>query len=75
MMYYRCKCGKAKAWGSMHPDDCNGCSECNTTLEVDPSLHKPVAPHEWVTWYDEHTGKPYKKCNKCYAKAPAEEGI
>ena len=46
MLYYRCKCGKSEAWGSMPPFPCTGCSECGTTLDTSPSLHHEPKPHE-----------------------------
>lgn len=69
MIYYRCKCGKNEYFGSgMVPHDCEGCDECGTTLSTHPEGHKPRAPHEWETKYDENTGKPYRRCKKCLEK-------
>lgn len=68
MRYYRCKCGKAESWGSMPPKKCQGCSECNTTLELHPDHHRTPDPHEFVTRYDETTGEPYQICKRCWAK-------
>lgn len=69
MTYYRCKCGKREYFGSgMYPHDCEGCEECGTTLETSAETHRPIAPHDWETKYDENTGKPYKRCKKCYQK-------
>lgn len=46
MTYYRCKCGKSEAWGSMSPFPCIGCSVCGTTLDTSSSLHGATKPHE-----------------------------
>lgn len=47
MRYMRCKCGKHAAWTSMGHAECDGCGECNTTLEESPSQHREPAPHDW----------------------------
>lgn len=47
MQYYRCKCGKCEAWGSMSPYPCQGCGECGTTLETHPELHDKPKPHDF----------------------------
>lgn len=66
MVYYRCKCGKSQAWGGlMPPNQCTGCPECGTTLEVHPSLRKSPKPHEFVVRYNETTGEPYEMCVNC----------
>ena len=65
MQYYRCKCGKREAWSSMGVRDCQGCSECGTTLAQHPDYHKDTAPHEWVKRYNQNTGKPYMVCENC----------
>ena len=69
MQYYRCKCGKHEYWGSgMVPAKCEGCEECNTTLEQNPENHRTPEAHDWVTKYDENTGEPYRRCRICYQK-------
>lgn len=69
MIYMRCKCGKTESFNSgMMPQDCEGCDECGTTFSTNPDGHKERAPHDWKTMYDEHTGKPYRRCKKCYTK-------
>jgi len=68
MQYYQCKCGKASAWGSMAPPMCDGCEACGTTLEMFASLHQAPQPHEYETFYDEHTGVPYQRCTRCLKK-------
>lgn len=66
MNYYKCKCGKKEYWGSGMPvHDCMGCEECKTTYAQHSDHHKPLQPHQWITKYNETTGKPYKICNKC----------
>ena len=72
MKYYRCKCGKAEAWGSMHPVNCVGCTECNTTLELAPDRHRTPEGHRWESKYDEDTGELYQRCAKCGARKEAE---
>ncbi|MDE2103781.1 MAG: hypothetical protein KGL39_41470 [Patescibacteria group bacterium] len=47
MQYYRCKCGKQTAWGSMPPYPCDGCPDCNTTLTQHPDYHEAPEPHEF----------------------------
>lgn len=68
MQYYRCKCGKKELVGSYGPSDCEGCSECNTTLAQHPDYHDIPKEHEWYTMYDQNTGLPYERCKKCSAK-------
>lgn len=69
MKYYRCKCGKSEAWGSYPPVKCVGCPTCDTTLELHPDYHEKPSPHEFVTKYDEYTGKPYQICLNCLKEA------
>lgn len=52
MKYYRCKCGKHQAYGSMPPAKCEGCPECNTTLETHSDFHRQPEPHEFIIMYD-----------------------
>jgi hypothetical protein len=66
MKYYRCKCGKATAWSSMGVYSCVSCRDCGTTLAQSPSGHTEPKPHEYVTRYDEITGKPYERCQRCF---------
>lgn len=65
MQYLRCKCGNVTAWSSMGTYDCEGCSECQTTLAAHPNNHRPLQPHKMVTSYNQNTGKPYKRCANC----------
>ena len=46
MQYYRCKCGKSTAYGTMGPNPCDGCYECGTTLDQAPELHRTPEPHQ-----------------------------
>lgn len=76
MKYYRCKCGKAEAWGSMGPRACQGCKECGTTLNSGPDGHRTPEPHEWVPQYNPNTGvRESDVCKDCMAKRINEEGI
>ena len=72
MQYYRCKCGESVAFGSMPPQDCEGCVECNTTLEQHPDNHKPLAEHEWIDKFDQNTGEKYQRCIKCLTRKKDE---
>ncbi len=81
MQYYRCKCGSAESWTSMGVPRCRSCSKCGSDLAQGPNGHRDPAPHEYVTRYDEHTGKPYEVCLGCDRKreeigaaAPADGG-
>lgn len=66
MRQLRCKCGKREAWTTDNFQDCQGCPECGTTYAGHPDNHRPLQPHDWETKYNENTGKPYKRCKKCY---------
>ncbi len=69
MQFAQCKCGKCTSHHSgMPPADCQGCRECNTTLEGHPDHHKPTADHTPVKKFDENTGEPYFRCGKCMDK-------
>lgn len=72
MMYFRCQCGKSTAFGSMMPQRCVGCPNCNTTLTSHPDCHKEPEPHQYVTRYDEVTGKPYEICINCSTIKPVK---
>lgn len=47
MQYYRCRCGKMESIGSMPPSPCQGCEQCNTSLETHPDNHKAPAKHDF----------------------------
>jgi len=66
MRAVRCKCGDKTGWTSDSFQDCQGCDICNTTFASHPDNHKELQPHEYITVYNESTGKPYKRCNKCH---------
>lgn len=68
MRYYRCKCGKRESWGSMPPDQCQGCPDCKTTLDEHPSSHRAPAPHEFVaTDVETDAGpQPLTRCRWCH---------
>lgn len=65
MIGYRCKCGAVTCSSSMGVRDCEGCTKCNTTLAAHLDLHKQLQPHDWKTYYNQNTGKPYKRCKNC----------
>lgn len=66
MQYYRCKCGDRQLWTTDGPSDCVICNKCNTTLAQRPEDHKTEAkPHDYKTYYDQNTGKPFKLCHRC----------
>jgi len=68
MIYYRCKCGKQEAWGSMPPNQCDGCSECGTTLDTHPELHRTPTPHDFVATNvaTDEGPKPLSRCRYCH---------
>lgn len=67
MIYYRCKCGNCQAWSSMGVNPCDGCPECNTTLETGPEHHEEPKPHDFVpTPVETDEGpKPLSRCRWC----------
>lgn len=69
MQYYRCKCGSVTAWTSMGVAPCTSCKKCGSDLAQGPEGHaESPAPHEYVTRYDQTTGKPYEVCSVCMGK-------
>lgn len=64
MLYYRCKCGKSKAWGSMPPFPCSGCSTCGTTMEVHPDYHTTPKPHDFIK-NEIETDEGFSTISKC----------
>lgn len=66
MRYLRCKCGEREMWTTDGVQDCQGCEKCGTTFSGHPDGHNPLQPHQWKTMYDQNTGLPYKRCEKCY---------
>lgn len=48
MRYYRCKCGKSEAWGSMGPYQCSRCSVCGSDLAEGPESHRPPRAHQML---------------------------
>lgn len=49
MQYYRCRCGKSAAYGSMGPFPCDFCDSCGSDLAMSPEFHRTPQPHDWVT--------------------------
>lgn len=68
MRYYRCKCGKRTAWGSMPPYPCSGCPDCGTTLDESPDSHRAPTPHEFIeTPVETDNGpQPLTRCRWCH---------
>ena len=52
-------------WTSIGSHDCQGCEKCGTTFSSHPEGHRPLQPHKYKIMYDDHTGKPYKRCDLC----------
>lgn len=74
MRYYRCKCGSREQWSTDGIADCVICNKCNTTLAGGPEGHKThAAPHQFETYYDTKTGKPFKICLKCHSRENIQE--
>jgi len=66
MRTLRCKCGEGIAWTTDNFQDCQGCEKCQTTYADHQDGHRPLQPHIWKIVYNPNTGKPYKRCEKCY---------
>lgn len=47
MQYYRCKCGRKEAWGSMSPPLCSRCPDCGTNLATAPDIHGEPQDHDF----------------------------
>jgi len=76
MQFYRCKCGKARFWGSGEvPADCEGCDECGTTLTQHPEDHRTPIPHDWMTLYHQSTRLPYQVCRRCHTRKNSEQEV
>jgi len=66
MQGYQCKCGNiigSNTGEGFH--DCEGCEKCKTTFAHSPSGHRELKPHNFITKYNENTGKTYKMCKDC----------
>ena len=73
MKFYRCKCGKAKAWGSMSPQPCQSCDECGTTLASHPGGHKKPIDHKYQTDQTVRDGEVVNEmtyCRRCFGRKP-----
>lgn len=70
MRIYRCKCGSYEFFGSIGPFRCQGCEECGTQAGRD----EPPEPHQFVTKYDQNTGKPYQLCRICMHRSTGPDG-
>lgn len=69
MIYYQCKCGEAKYYGSgMSPRDCEGCKKCGTTFAQSPTGHKSLAAHDFNDKRTIEDGIETDEsfCRKCY---------
>lgn len=73
MKYYRCKCGKSEAWGSMPPWSCSYCPKCGSNLALGPDGHREPEPHKWTTEAVETDAgpQPLTRCFWC-GKKPRE---
>jgi hypothetical protein len=61
----RCKCGKLTSYGSMPTPRCYRCGDCGSDLAGAPDQHQEPIPHDFVTRYDQNTGKPFRVCRRC----------
>lgn len=69
MRYSRCKCGKIESIHSGYAtQDCEGCSECKTTLSEYPSEHKELQPHDFSVEQYTPSGEKYLMCSKCLTR-------
>ena len=48
MLFYRCKCGKSRAFGSMPPNRCDSCSSCGSDLALGPDRHRDPESHDFT---------------------------
>ena len=66
MNFWRCKCGEVTSWESgCPPQPCEACDKCGSTLAMSPESHVEPVSHEWITKYDQNTGKPFEICGRC----------
>jgi hypothetical protein len=63
MLYWECKCGGLKFWGSDCPSPCMYCKECGTNAYKE----KPI-DHDFMIRYDQLTGISYEICRRCMEK-------
>lgn len=76
MLFYRCKCGNAKAWASLEVPRCVVCPSCGSTLATGAD-HPPAVPHDWATIKTEvsHQGDVMAvertACTRCLVEKPA----
>ncbi len=49
---------------------CSRCDKCGSDFAQGPSEHVEPEPHEYVTKYDQNTGKPYEMCRRCMERKP-----
>lgn len=48
MLYYRCKCGRHQAYGSMPPWPCTVCLKCGSNLATGPTAHHEPKQHVFI---------------------------
>lgn len=72
MQFYRCVCGTKTAWTSMGVAPCTACPKCGSDLAESPSLHQVPIAHTWVTRYDQTTGVPHERCQRCLVARGAD---
>ena len=71
MQTYSCSCGNAKAYGSMGPDRCCGCSKCGTKLMpinwvvAHPGFKDPPEPHDFSYKEKVETDEGIKELTRC----------
>jgi hypothetical protein len=75
MRYYRCRCGKLTSYGSMGPNRCSWCEDCETGLADHPDRHPTErVDHHWVeneVETDEGM-KPLTVCSWCQRRKVSE---
>jgi hypothetical protein len=49
---------------------CSRCDKCGSDFAQGPNEHEEPALHEYVTKYDQNTGKPYEICRRCMEHKP-----
>jgi hypothetical protein len=78
VQFYRCRCGKHTAFGSYGPYACEGCPDCNTTLEQHPDYHRVPEPHQFEDEYDvdRKTGETFvvRICQVCNRREVKDVG-
>lgn len=69
MQYWRCKCGKSQAFGSMPPDRCASCKACGSDFAQAPDRHRDPLPHDFSHTKQVETDngpQPLTRCRYCH---------